>query len=200
MTKREYDERYKRPITGFARVEIQRDKKTFLFSGETWLLIALIIGCAAVMVSAALLPGLSFSWGFAGLLARIAYGLALSAGLPFVAIKERHKHKRLWTYILSLVFCAAIAVGLFVYNAVPAIRDLGEKPVIRTFTITGFERFGRYARKMVAVDAETGRVVEFPVAIFSREEKMLGGELSTVRPVVTITYYPHSKVRAQMEY
>ena len=199
MTKNEYDARYKRPIAGLSRVRLERDEKIFLFSGETWSLIALIAGGAALMVAARLLPAMSFSWGFAGLFVRIAYGLALSAGLLFIAIKERHKHKRRWTRILSLAICAALAVGLFIYNAVPAMRDLGEKPVTRTFTITGFERFGRYARKIVAVDTETGRAVEFPVALFSREEKTLGDAMENAQPVVTITYYPYSKVRAHIE-
>jgi len=201
MTKSEYDARYRRPIAGFGHLAIARDKKTFLFSGETWLTIALGVGVIFVFVLFFSLPGMSAAWGAFGLVVRIICGLALAAGFLLMGMYDEYRYKKRWTRVLSMVLCAAFAVAIFLFCSLPAIRDVGAKPVTGTFRVTEFvPRRRSLSDDMVAVEVNTGQRVEFLVFDFSRESKALHEKLKTSQPIVAIKYYPHSKVRIRMEY
>jgi len=201
LTKEEYDARYKKPIAGFQYLAIEREKKPFLFSSETWLMIALSIGMAAFSVFFAGLPGVSAGWGRAGLAALIFYGMLWAAGIMMLGLQIRNKRKNNWARILSLVISAAIAIVVFAHFSLPPIRDIGEKPVTGTFRVTKFVTYRRsFTEDMVAVEMGTGQVVQFPISTLSRDEKILREKLKSAQPVITVTYYPHSKVRTHMEY
>jgi len=201
MTKEEYDARYRRRIPGFRHVAVEWDEKTFLFSGETWLVIALSAGAIFAILLFFCLPGLSAAWGAVGLAVRIIYGLALAACMLLLGLQDKYKFKRRWARVLSMALCAAFAIAIFLFFSLPAILDIGAKPVTGTFRVTRFITYSRSLNEdMVAIEADTRDIVKFPFFLFSREEKILREKLKTSQPVVTITYYPHSKVRTHMEY
>jgi len=197
----DYDERYKRPIPGFSRIQMERDKKTFLFSNETWLYVAVIAGYFVVQVLIRAGNWIAEAWGFAGLLVLIVRALVICAAVAAFAYTQADKCRKLWQQVSLLVVGAAVVVAVFAYSAVPPIRDLFIGPFTGTFCVTEFESFGRYTRNMVAVDTATGAVTKFPQAWFSRGEDALREKVrASQAPVVVITYYPHSKVRTHMEY
>jgi len=198
LTQEEYDKRYKKPIPGFSRVQIVREKEPFVGSRLFWAVF--FVAVAALMILIRILPGLSSGWGFAGLLVQILYWTPVSAGLLFLAAANGHRYKKRWMRILSLVICAALAIAMFACFAVPPIRDLFEKPVTGTFRVTETGRSGRYSNRIIAIDTQTGVRVSFPASIFSQAYDELRGRLEHGQPVIAITYYPHSKVRTHMEY
>jgi len=168
---------------------------------ETWLVIVGVAGAALVMLLAASLHGLSAGWGTFGLAARIAYGLLMAAGAMLVGLYWKSKHKRLWSKILSLALCVALSVAMFMYFSLPAVRDIGAKPVTGTFRVVDFTyRRRSLSSDMTAVEINTGRIEKFPVSEFSRDGKALREKLKFSEPVVVVTYYPHSRVRTHMEY
>jgi len=201
VTKEEYDARYKRPIPGFKYVKIERDKKRFSISGDTWIMIAVCAGIIAVLTLLAILPGLSAAWGAVGLAVQILYGLLLAAGFLLIGIYDEYRYKKRWTRILSFALCALFSVGIFMLASLSAVRDIGAQPVTGTFRVTRFVPIRRsFSDNMVAIEIHTGQSVDFTVSDFTRESKILHEKLKYSEPIVTVTYYPHSKVRIHMEY
>ncbi|MCL2494076.1 MAG: hypothetical protein FWE98_00280 [Oscillospiraceae bacterium] len=201
MTENEYDAKYKKPIRNFALLKIEREQKKFLLRKETWLVVAGIAVIVLVLLLAASVYGLSAAWGAVGLVVQIIYGLSLAAGIMLICIHGRSIHRRRWSYVFSLVLCAALSIAMFMYVSLPAVRDIGAKPVTGTFRVVDFTyRRRSLSSDMTAVEINTGRIEKFPVSEFSRDGKRLREELKIAEPVVVITYYPHSKVRTHLEY